>query len=39
MVSANSDTKEIAQKSGADGFLLKPFDLDELLDVVTTHTA
>ncbi len=39
MVSANSNTKEIARKSGADGFLLKPFDLDELLDLVAEHTA
>ncbi len=39
MVSANTNTKEIAKKSGADGFLLKPFDLDELLDLVSKHTA
>ncbi len=39
IVSANSDTEEIAKKSGADGFLLKPFDLEQLLSVVSTHTA
>jgi len=39
IVSANTDTAEIAKKSGADGFLLKPFDLDQLLELVTTHTA
>lgn len=39
IVSANGDTKEIAKKSGADGFLLKPFDLDQLLDVVAAHTS
>lgn len=39
MVSANRDTKDIAEKAGADGFLLKPFDLDQLLDVVAAHTS
>jgi len=37
MVSANNDTKKIAEKCGADGFLLKPFDLDELDLIVSKY--
>ena len=38
IISANSDTKKIAKDSGADGFLLKPFDMDDLLSLVTSHS-
>lgn len=34
MISANNDTEKIAKKAGADGFLQKPFDVDELLQIV-----
>ena len=35
--SANSDTAKIADEIGADGFLSKPFEIDELLRIVNTH--
>lgn len=38
MMSANNETEKITQKVGADGFLLKPFTIDELLAVVRTYT-
>lgn len=31
LVSANKDTQQLAEEAGADGFILKPFDLDDLL--------
>jgi DNA-binding response OmpR family regulator len=31
LISANKDTKKMAIEAGADGFIVKPFDLDELL--------
>ncbi len=34
LVSANHDAEGIARESGADGFIRKPFDLDEVLDTV-----
>ncbi len=37
LVSANQDAEGIARKSGADGFIRKPFDLEEILDVVQRH--
>lgn len=37
IVSANSETKEIAAASGADGFLLKPFDIDILISTVKKY--
>lgn len=39
IVSANSDTEMIAHNSGADGFLLKPFDMDDLLNLVASYSA
>jgi DNA-binding response OmpR family regulator len=37
MISANNETEKIAKNSGADGFLLKPFNIDDLLDIVKKH--
>jgi two-component system KDP operon response regulator KdpE/two-component system response regulator MprA len=37
MFSANRDTEEIAIECGADGFLSKPFEIAELLDVVKKY--
>lgn len=34
LVSANRDTAAIAKHCGAEGFISKPFDLDEVLDLV-----
>jgi DNA-binding response OmpR family regulator len=34
LVSANRDTERIARDSGAEGFLAKPFDIDELVHTV-----
>jgi len=34
IVSANSGLEEIARESNADGFLKKPFDITELLELV-----
>ena len=34
IVSAVSNIKEIAEAAGADGYLRKPFDLKELMDMV-----
>ncbi len=34
IVSALNDTKDIAKKAGADGFLSKPFTIADLLEVV-----
>ena len=34
MISANRDTETIAKQSGADDFLLKPFDIDDLLQKI-----
>lgn len=39
MLSANSETEAIAKKAGADGFLLKPFDLDVLVKTVREYTS
>jgi len=36
--SANNDIKTLAQKAGADTFLAKPFDINELEDVVKRVT-
>ena len=37
MLSANTETEKITIESGADGFLLKPFDIDDLLQIVRKH--
>lgn len=37
IASANTETKSIAEKSQADGFLLKPFDIDTLLQTVKKY--
>lgn len=34
MISANRDTETIAKEAGADDFLAKPFDIDELLEKI-----
>ncbi len=38
MISANKDTKIIAEEAGADGFLAKPFDMKDLLSKVAHYT-
>lgn len=38
MISANNDTEKIAKESGADDFLLKPFDIDDLLRIVRKYS-
>lgn len=37
IVSANKDTSAIAKETGADSFLCKPFNIDELEQVVEKH--
>jgi len=37
MFSANRDTAEIAMQCGADGFLSKPFEIKDLLDIVKKY--
>lgn len=37
MISANNQGKQIAIQNGADGFIAKPFEIDELLNVVNRH--
>ncbi|HLZ59146.1 MAG TPA: response regulator [Ktedonosporobacter sp.] len=37
MLSAYSDTGLVADMSGADGYLEKPFDLDTLIETVKNH--
>ena len=39
MISANTETEQIAKDSGADGFLRKPFDIDEFLSTVKLYTS
>lgn len=38
MMSANNETEKITKKAGADDFLLKPFNIDDLLHVVRKHS-
>lgn len=35
--SANNDVESLAQLAGADGFLSKPFDIQELEDIISKH--
>jgi DNA-binding response OmpR family regulator len=37
IISAVSNIKEIAEAGQADGYLRKPFDLNELVDIVKKH--
>lgn len=37
MISANNEGVRLAKKSGADGFIAKPFEIDELLNVVARY--
>ena len=37
MISANRDAEAIAKQSGADAFLAKPFEMDDLLDAISNH--
>jgi CheY-like chemotaxis protein len=37
LISANRDTEAIARESGADDFLLKPFDIDDLLGKIEKY--
>jgi DNA-binding response OmpR family regulator len=39
MISANNETEKISKEVGADDFLLKPFDIDDLLKMVKKYTA
>jgi len=38
MMSANNETEKITETVGADGFLLKPFTIDELLEVMRKYS-
>jgi DNA-binding response OmpR family regulator len=38
MMSANNETEKITKEAGADDFLLKPFNIDDLLYMVKKHT-
>ena len=38
LMSANNETEKIAKEVKAEAFLLKPFTIDELLEVVTKYT-
>ena len=37
MISANNETEKITREAGADDFLLKPFNIDDLLNIVRKH--
>jgi len=37
MISANKDTEEIAKEAGADTFIAKPFEMNELLAMVDKY--
>ena len=37
MISANNETEQIAKNAGADGFLKKPFDINDLVEIVQKH--
>lgn len=37
--SANNDVKLLAEQAGADGYLSKPFDIEELEEIIKKHLA
>ncbi|MBI1863446.1 response regulator [Candidatus Microgenomates bacterium] len=37
VISASKDTQEVAARVGADGYLCKPFDIDDLEQIVKKH--
>ena len=37
--SANNDVKSLADQAGADGYLSKPFDIEELEGIICKHLA
>lgn len=37
-VSAHNDTEKIAKQAGVADFLLKPFDIDTLINMIEKHT-
>jgi CheY-like chemotaxis protein len=37
MISAHPSAKRESQEAGADGFLAKPFEIDDLLETVKSH--
>ena len=39
LISANIDIEKISKACGADGYLPKPFDMKNMLDLVEWHTA
>lgn len=39
LLSANMSIEQIAKETGVDGFLQKPFDLDDFLAVIKHHTS
>lgn len=39
MISANRDTERMAREAGADGFLAKPFDINDLVALARRHLA
>lgn len=39
IISANKDTEDIAKTAGADAFLLKPFEIDDLVSLVVKFTS
>lgn len=39
MLSAHKDTAKIAQECGANGYLLKPFEMVQLVEVIEQHLA
>jgi DNA-binding response OmpR family regulator len=38
LVSASSSLAQVAEKCMADGYLTKPFDIEDLLDIVKRHS-
>jgi DNA-binding response OmpR family regulator len=38
MISANQNTEKIASEAGANDFITKPFDMDEMLEKIARYT-